>query len=303
MRAGTGLFECVPNFSEGRRADVLDAIKRAASGIPDVVVLGMDSDPDHHRSVLTLIGPAEPLLQAAFETIKTAIALIDLTDHRGTHPRIGAVDVVPFVPWRQATMEEACQLAMALGRHVGDALDLPVYYYAEAASSLQHVNLVDVRRGEFEGLAARMSIDPPDVGPDHPHPTAGAVAIGARRLLIAFNVFLHTQDIRVARAVARAVRGSSGGLVGVKALAMDTKSQGRVQVSMNLVDYRTTSLPQALEMVRREASRVGVCVAETEVVGLMPQEAIEDVMRYYLQMPEFGRDRVLETAFDHAIKE
>lgn len=289
------LFECVPNFSEGRRPHVLAAIREAAT-VPGVSLLDLDSDPDHNRSVLTLVGPAEALLEAVFQTMEVAVAQIDLNSHEGVHPRIGAVDVVPFVPWRGATMAEAQDLARQLGEEAATKLNLPVYFYAEAATTSKRVNLQDVRRGGFEGLAERLLREKPDLGPSEPHPTAGAVAIGARHILVAFNVFLNTQDIKVARAVARAVRGSSGGLLGVKALAMDTKSQRRVQVSMNLVDYPRTSLPRTLEMVRQEAQRFGVAISETEVVGLMPQAVVDDVMRYYLQMPGFSRDRVLETA-------
>ncbi len=289
------LFECVPNFSEGRHPQVLAAIREAAI-VPGVSLLGFDSDSDHNRSVLTLVGPAEALLTAVFQTMEVAVAQIDLNSHKGVHPRIGAVDVVPFVPWRAATMGQARELARQLGEQVASQLNLPVYFYAEAATTSERVNLQDVRRGEFEGLAERLLREKPDLGPSKPHATAGAVAIGARQILVAFNVFLRTQDIKIARAVARAVRGSSGGLLGVKALAMDTRSQSRVQVSMNLVDYPRTPLPRVLEMVRLEAQRFGVAIAETEVVGLMPQAVVDDVMRYYLQMPGFSRDRVLETA-------
>ena len=296
---GHPLFECVPNFSEGRRPEVLMALRKAAQ-VPDVAILGLEGDPDHNRAVMTLVGPAEPLSEAVFRTMRVALESIDLNKHEGTHPRIGAADVVPFVPWRQASMDEAIGLAHGLGRRVGDELGLPVFFYGKAALSPSRVNLFDVRRGEFEGLSQRLSLELPDCGPRTPHATAGAVAIGARNVLIAFNVFLETQNLSIAKKVARAVRGTSGGLVGVRALAMDTKSRGRVQVSMNLIDYRTTSLPHALEMVRREAARFGVSVAETEVVGLMPYLAVEDAVRYYLQMPGFDRQRVLETAIGDA---
>jgi glutamate formiminotransferase len=259
-------------------------------------MLGLDSDEDHNRAVLTLVGPGEALIEAVFRTMRAAVERIDLRRHDGTHPRIGAVDVVPFVPWHNADMMQAVTLAHTLGERVALELQLPVYFYGEAALTDAHRRLPQVRRGQFEGLDQRMAIDPPDRGPQHPHPSAGAVAIGARRVLIAFNVYLNTTDVAVARAIARAVRGSSGGLVGVQALAMDMRRQGRVQVSMNLTDYPVTSLPRALEFVRREASQFGVTVVETEVVGMMPLAAVEDVMRYYLQMPQFGPQKVLETA-------
>jgi glutamate formiminotransferase len=290
------LYECVPNFSEGRRPDVLDAIRAAAQN-PSVAVLGLDSDPDHNRSVLTLIGPAEPLLEAVWAAARVAVDSIDLTQHRGTHPRIGAVDVVPFIPWRNASMASAAGLARRFGERMGGELGVPVFLYGQAATQPERARLATIRRGQFESLRERLHVQPPDFGPRVPHPTAGAVAVGARRLLIAFNVYLATRDVHIARQVARAVRGSSGGLVGVQALAMDTRARGRVQVSMNLVDYRTTSLPQALEMVRREAERLGVAVCETEVVGLMPWQAVEDVVHYYAQMPGFAQNRVLELAY------
>ncbi|MCY0878585.1 MAG: glutamate formimidoyltransferase [Firmicutes bacterium] len=289
------LFECVPNFSEGRREDVLEAI-RSAAAVPGVSVLGMEADPDHNRAVLTLVGPAQPLMEAAFRAVRVAVERIDLRAHQGTHPRIGAADVVPFVPWERAGMEEAIRLAWQFGQRVADALALPVYLYGEAARIPARRNLAHVRRGEFEGLAARMAQDPPDFGGAAPHPTAGAVAVGARRLLIAFNVYLTTTDVTIARRIAERVRGSSGGLVGVKALGMHLARQGRVQVSMNLVDYPTTPLPVALEMVRQEASRWGVGIQETEIVGFVPMACMEDVARYYLQMPKFQRGKILEVA-------
>lgn len=290
-------FECIPNFSEGRRPEVLAALHDAAQ-VSGVDLLGFDADPDHNRAVLTLAGPAEPVSEAVFRAMSKAVELIDLRTHQGAHPRIGAVDVVPFVPLQPDAMDEAVILAHALGERVASALALPVYFYEYAATAPKRRNLADVRRGQFEALAGRMAADPPDCGPGEPHPTAGAVAIGARRPLIAFNVYLETRDLSVARHVAAAVRGSSGGLVGVKALAFDTASQGRVQVSMNLVNYRTTSLPQALEMVRAEAARHGVRVVETELVGFMPFDAVEDVMRYYVQLPRFDRGRILEVALE-----
>ncbi|PSR23521.1 MAG: glutamate formimidoyltransferase [Sulfobacillus acidophilus] len=293
------IFECVPNFSEGCRPEVLEALRRAAD-VPQVQVLGIDSDVDHNRAVLTLVGPGPALSEAVFRTMQTAMEQIDLRRHQGLHPRIGAVDVVPFVPWHQADMAGAIALAHALGERVGAELQLPVFFYGEAALIDGHRRLAQVRRGQFEGLEARLATDPPDRGPRHPHPSAGAVAIGARRLLIAFNVYLGTTDLAVARAIARSVRGSSGGLVGVQALAMDTRRQGRLQVSMNLIDYPTTPLPQALEFVRREAARFGVSVLETEVVGLMPLQAVQDIVRYYLQMPRFDHTQVLETALGNS---
>ncbi|PSR28177.1 MAG: glutamate formimidoyltransferase [Sulfobacillus thermosulfidooxidans] len=289
------LIESVPNFSEGRRSEVMAAIADAAR-IDGVKVLGMEGDPDHNRSVLTVVGEPQALVEAIFRAAQVAVTHINLHNHHGTHPRMGAIDVVPFIPLQDATMEDAVDAARKLGRRFAQDLNIPVYLYEQAATKPERKNLADVRRGQFEGLSQRMVSDPPDFGPAHPHPTAGASAIGARLPLIAFNVFLNTTDMTVARNVARAVRGSSGGLVGIKALAMNTVSHGQVQVSLNLVDYPKTPLPRALEMIRQEAMRYGVTVSHTELVGFMPAQAILDTVRYYLQQPEFRLDQILEWA-------
>ncbi len=293
-------LEGVPNISEGRRRDVLDALKAAAT-VAGCHVLSVDADADHNRSVFTVVGPPAPLVEAMYQISRVAVEHIDLRGHRGTHPRIGAVDVIPFVPIRGTPMAVAIDAARRLGERLAHAFNLPVFLYGHAAQRPERVNLADVRRGEFEGLAERLIKCPPDFGPSVPHPSAGAVAVGARRPLVAFNAYLNTQDIALARRIARAVRGSSGGLVGVKALAMDTKRQGRVQVSMNVVDYPLTALPRALEMVRLEASRLGVSVTETELVGMLPMAAVEDVVRYYLGLAGFDRGRILEYALFGAL--
>ncbi len=295
----TELFECIPNFSEGRCPEVLEAI-RSAARIPDVKVLGLSADVDHNRSVLTLVGPGEALSEAVLRTMRVAVERIDLTQHQGAHPRIGAVDVVPFVALGDSPEERAIQLAHRLGQRAAKELKLPVFFYELAALKPGRRNLADVRRGQFEGLKDRLPHDPPDVGPAEPHPSAGAVAIGARRPLIAFNVHLGTDDIGLARTIARAVRGASGGLSGVKALGFRLASRGLVQVSMNLVNYRTTPLPRALELVRSEARRFGVSVVSTELVGFMPMDAVIDVMQYYLQQPQFERGHILEEAMFEA---
>ena len=289
------LVECVANFSEGRRPEVVAAIVDAARG-PGVHVLDASTDADHHRFVLTVAGEGETVAGAAWRAVAAAVARIDLTQHRGTHPRIGAADVVPFVPLGDTPMSYCVALAESVGQRIGSELGVPVYLYGEAARRPRRRNLARVRRGEFEGLAARMR-DPswaPDFGPAAPHPTAGAVAVGARPALVAFNVWISTGDPAVANAVARAVRGSSGGLVGVKALAMDTVGHGRMQVSMNLVDFRRTSLPAALELVRREAARFGATVTETEIVGMVPLAAMLASAQYYLQAHRFSAGQVLE---------
>ncbi len=289
------LVECVANFSEGRRPEVVAAIVDAARG-PGVHVLDVSADSDHHRCVLTLAGEGEAVAAAAWRAVAEAVARINLTQHRGTHPRMGAADVVPFVPLGDTPMAYCVALAEALGERIAAELSVPVYLYGDAARRPSRRDLAHVRRGEFEGLAARMQKPSgvPDFGPAAPHPTAGAVAVGARPALVAFNAWLSTTDEAVADAVARAVRGSSGGLVGVKALAMNTTSHGQMQVSMNLVDFRATPLPAALEMVRREAARFGVAVTETEIVGMVPLAALLASAQYYLQAHHFSVDQVLE---------
>jgi glutamate formiminotransferase len=291
------LVECVPNFSEGRRPEVLEAIRQAAE-LPGVAILGLSWDPDHHRAVMTLAGEGEAVLESVWRATVEAVARIDLNHHRGTHPRIGAVDVIPFIPLGDTPMSYCIGLARSLGERIGRDLGIPVLLYEEAASRASRRNLAAVRRGQFEGLGERLSVEggAPDYGPSAPHPTAGAVAVGARPALIAYNVYLNTADPAVADRVAQAVRGSSGGLRGVKALPMNTTSQGMVQVSMNLTDWQRTSIPAALEMARREAQRYGALVTGTEVVGFVPLGAILDAARYYLQAHDLSAAQVLELA-------
>lgn len=287
--------ECVPNFSDGVDSLVLSRLREACR-LPQVKVLGLEGDADHNRSVLTMVGPGEAVQEAAFRLTQVAVDMIDLRKQKGVHPRMGAVDVIPFIPLFNTPMTYAIDCARRLGERIGQELSVPVYLYEQAATTPGRKNLADVRRGEFEGLPGRMANDPPDFGPSRPHPTAGAVAVGARRPLIAFNVYLNTQDLSIADRVAKAVRGSSGGLVGVKAMAMDTIQKGRVQVSMNLVDYPKTRLPQALELIRQEAHRYGVSVSDTELVGFMPIQAVVDTVRQYLQLNDFSPDDILEMA-------
>lgn len=287
-------IECVPNFSEGRDPEILKALRSAVEG-SQAELLSFEADPDHHRAVMTIVGPPSAVVDAVFYAARVAVKRIDVSRRSGVHPRMGAIDVVPFVPLGETPMAVAVSSAETLGVRMADELGVPVYLYEHAARKASRRNLADVRRGQFEGLEARMAHDPPDFGPHAPHPTAGAVAVGARHFLIAFNVFLDTQDLSRARSVAREIRESSGGLSGVKALAMDTKpSRGWVQVSMNLVDYPTTSLPEVLDAVRQCAERWGTRVVETELVGMMPMVAVEDVMRHYLQLPGFSRKKILE---------
>ncbi len=298
------LIECPLNVSEGRRQDVIEAIRRAAMR-PGVVVLDVSSDADHNRSVITLLGQPEPLQESVFAIVARARELIDLRTHRGTHPRIGAVDVVPFVPVRNATMDECVQMARQTGERIGCQLGIPVYLYERAATAPHRQNLADIRHGEFEALAAKMQ-DPlwkPDFGPDSPHPSAGAVVVGARTYLIAYNVYLGSRDIRIAKAIARAVRQRDGGLANVKALGMFIKERDMVQVSLNLVDPFRTPMYRVLETIRMEAARYGVPVVESELIGLLPLEALVETARYYLQLHNLRAEHVLETRFAQAKEE
>jgi len=289
------LVECVPNVSEGRRPDVIDAIVKAVGEVEGARVLNVQSDESHNRSVVTLAGDAESMAQAAVLLTRQAVALIDMNEHRGHHPRLGAVDVIPFVPIGGATMDECVALARRVGETVWTTLQVPVYFYAEAATAPHRVRLPDIRKGEFEGLAEKMRQAEwaPDFGNPRPHPTAGAVVVGARRPLIAYNINLRTTDVPVAQAVARAIRESSGGLVNVQAMGVQSTS-GLAQVSINVLDAARTPLARIFDLVRVEAERYGVTVAESEIVGLIPLDAILDVARAHLRLRDFDRGQVLE---------
>jgi len=291
---GERIVECVPNFSEGRRKEVIDQIVEAMAAVPGVRVLDVHSDADHNRSVVTMVGEPGAVEEAAFRGIAKAAQLIDMDEHRGQHPRMGATDVVPFVPVRGVTMAECVEMARRLGERVGRELGIPVYLYGEAATRPERRDLAAVRRGEYEGLKAEIEVNPdrvPDFGP-RLLGKAGATAIGARPPLIAFNVYLGTDDVGIAKAIARAVRHSSGGLRYVKALGLLV--EGRAQVSMNLTDYRRTPIHRVMEMIRREAARYGVAVVSSEIVGLVPNEALVDAARFYLQLDGFSSDQILE---------
>ncbi|MGA8541970.1 MAG: glutamate formimidoyltransferase [Thermoplasmata archaeon] len=290
-------FECVPNFSEGRDPAKVERIASAAREVPGVTVLDVESDVAHHRSVISLVGEGDALLDAVLRMMRVATATIDLTQHHGEHPRMGATDVVPFVPLGTSTMAEAVQLAERLGERVAKEFGIPVYLYGAAARRPERVDLAKVREGQFEGIRDSIGTDParaPDFGPAKVHPTAGAVAIGARPVLIAFNAYLTTADVAIAKKVAKAVRARDGGLPEVKALGFEIPERQRAQVSMNLTDYRTTPIHRALEAVRREAQRYGVGVEESEIVGLVPEDALFDAAEYYLQLHAFQREAVLE---------
>jgi glutamate formiminotransferase/formiminotetrahydrofolate cyclodeaminase len=291
------LVECVPNFSEGRRREVVDEILDAIAAVPGVTLLDREMDPDHNRSVLTFAGEPGPVSEAAFRAVAKASTLIDLNHHSGQHPRMGATDVVPFVPVEGVTLDDCAELARQLGRRVGDELAIPVFLYEAAASSPARTSLADVRRGEFEGLREAIGRDVarrPDFGPDRIHATAGATAIGARRFLVAFNANLDTADVRVAKAVAAAIREQGGGLKNVRALGFSIENGRRAQVSMNLVDVEATPIQRVLALVREEAKRYGAQVSGCEVVGLVPEAALLAAGEHALQLEGFRRDQVLE---------
>jgi glutamate formiminotransferase / formiminotetrahydrofolate cyclodeaminase len=293
------LVECVPNFSEGRRPEVIARIREAVAAIDGVVVLDVSSDTSHNRTVLTFVAPPEAAAEAAFAGIRTAKELIDLTHHQGEHPRMGATDVVPFVPLEGVTMDACVALAKTLGERVGRELAIPVFLYERAATRPEYENLADVRRGEFEGLRANMR--QPDFGPPAVHPTAGAVAIGARPFLVAYNVYLGpASNLPVAKDVAKAIRGSSGGLRYVKGLGLEV--DGQAQVSMNLVDIDKTPLFRAYEVVRSEAAAHGVAPTWSEIVGLVPERALLDAGARHVQLRGFNPDtQVLERRVRAAI--
>jgi glutamate formiminotransferase len=288
------IVECVPNFSEGRRQEVIDQILAAVVQVPGARLLDVKSDPDHNRSVVTVIGTPQATSEAAFQAAASAARLIDMEHHQGGHPRMGATDVIPFVPVQGVTMEDCVTLARQLGQRVGQELGIPVYLYEEAATRPDRHNLADVRRGEYEGLKKEIATNPdraPDFGPVVMG-TAGATAIGARPWLIAFNVYLNTDDVSPAKAIAKAVRHSNGGLRFVKALGLVV--EGRAQVSMNLTDYHQTPMHRVLELIRAEAAYYGLTVTHSEVVGLLPAEALSDVAQFYLQLRGFSSNQVLE---------
>jgi glutamate formiminotransferase len=288
-------LECVPNVSEGRRPAVVERLARAVS-VPGVDVLDVSSDPDHNRSVLTLAGEPAPLIAGLLALYEAALAEIDLRRHEGVHPRVGAVDVVPFVPLGETAMALAAATARRLAAEVARRFALPVYLYEEAAEHPDRRALSGIRRGGFEGLAAKLA-DPvwqPDYGPSVAHPSAGVTVVGARFFLIACNALLDSADVAVARAVAAAVRESGGGLPAQRALGFYLPGRGRAQVSMNLVDFRRTSLRQALERVREEAAARGARVVASELIGLLPRQAALDVVRETLQLPALAAAQILE---------
>ncbi len=291
----TQLVECIPNFSEARRPEVIDQIVAAITSVEGARLLDRSSDLDHNRTVLTLAGLPAAIEEAAFRAIKTAAELIDLDQHTGEHPRIGATDVVPFVPLSGITMDECVAMARRLGERVGNELRIPVYLYEAAATRPERTNLENIRKGQYEALKQEMGVKPerdPDFGPKKVG-KAGATVIGARNPLIAFNVYLTTLEVDIAKKIAKAVRQSSGGLRYVKGLGLLV--DGRAQVSMNLTNFRETPIHRAVEMIRSEAARYGVTVHHSELIGLIPQDALTDAAVWYLQLDQFDKEQILES--------
>ncbi len=291
----TQLIECIPNFSEARRPEVIDQIVAAIQSVSEVKLLDRSSDLDHNRTVLTFAGPPFAVEEAAFRAVQTASELIDLNNHTGAHPRLGATDVIPFVPLSDATMEVCIAMAQRLGERVGNELNIPVYLYEAAATRPERINLENIRKGQYEGLKSEIESDSerkPDYGPAKLGP-AGATVIGARAPLIAFNIYLTTAEVDIARKIAKAIRHSSGGLRYVKALGLLV--EGRAQVSMNLTNYRETPVSRVVEVVRREAARYGVGIHHSELIGLIPQEALTDAAVWYTQLDAFDKAQILES--------
>ena len=288
------MIECIPNISEGRRRHVIETIASVIRKVPGVTLLDVHSDVDHNRSVFTFVGQPEPVLEAAFQLVDSAAQHIDMHMHRGQHPRIGATDVLPLVPLSGISLQECAHMAARLGQRIGEELAIPVYLYEAAATCPERRELPVLRRGEFEGLATAIETDPqrkPDYGPARLG-SAGATIVGARNPLIAYNVYLTSNDIKIAKAIARAIRGSSGGLRGVRALGLLVG--GQAQVSMNLTDYKTTPLHRVIDMIAREAASYGVSIAASELVGLIPEDALLDAARYYLRLHTFKSSQILE---------
>jgi glutamate formiminotransferase len=295
------LVECVPNFSEGRKAETINLIADAIQSVDTACVLDTHIDPDHNRSVITFVASPDAIVDAAVQAVARATQLIDMRKHLGEHPRLGATDVLPFVPVRGVTMEQCVELAHLAGHRIADELAIPVYFYERAALRPDRVNLEDVRRGALELLREQIATVPerkPDVGPLVTHPRAGAIAVGARPFLIAFNVVLHSTDVTIARQIARTIRFRQGGLPFLKALGFQLHSRGLVQVSMNLVNYEVTGMTLAFDAVEREAKRSGVEIDSAEIVGLIPEAALDRSAAYFPKLVNFSESKILEHQID-----
>lgn len=297
------LVECVPNFSEGRDPDKVKALAEAVCSSPGVVLLDQELDADHNRSVLTFVGSPEAASEAALRAVGKAVELIDLNFHSGVHPRIGAADVIPFVPVEGVTLEGCVQIAQRVGEEIWRRYQVPVYFYEAAARVPDRVNLENIRRGQFEGLREEVLTNPeraPDLGEARLHPTAGATIVGARKFLIAYNINLSTPDVEIAKRIAKAIRFSSGGFRYVKAMGVPLSSRNLAQVSMNLTDFEQTPMHRVFEAVRVEAQRYGVSILGSEIVGLVPKKALEMAAEFYLRCENFRPDLVLENRLAEA---
>jgi glutamate formiminotransferase / 5-formyltetrahydrofolate cyclo-ligase len=291
------IIECVPNFSEGRDLDKIEKIVNPFRGKDGVKLLDYQRDEDHNRLVVTVVGEPEAVKKAVIEAIGVAVEVIDLRVHQGQHPRMGACDVVPYIPIKNVSVEEAVKLANETAKEVSEKYSLPIFMYEKAATSPQRENLANVRKGEFEGMTQKMSQPEwvPDYGPHQAHPSAGATAVGVRMPLVAFNVNLGTDNLEIASKIAKNVRFIGGGLRFCKAMGVELKERGIVQVSMNMTDYTKTALYRAYELIKIEARRYGVSVVGTEIIGLLPMEALIDTAVYYLGVEDFSMDQILET--------
>lgn len=291
------IVECVPNFSEGRRPEVIDTIIKEITAVNGVTLLDREMDASHNRAVVTFVGPPMEVKEAAFRAYRKAAELIDMREHHGEHPRMGATDVCPLVPITDITVAECVQLARELAQMVGEKLQIPVFLYEEAATRPERKDLAQVRQGEYEGLRDLIGVDPsrkPDFGPDKINLTAGATAIGVRMPLVAYNIYLGTNNIKVANAIAKAIRSRSGGFMYCKALGFAIEDRQCVQVSMNLVNYKKTPMHRVFETVRLEAERYGVNVTSSEIVGLVPNDALVAAVEYFLRLENFSKNQILE---------
>lgn len=298
------IIETVPNISESRNQNLIEDITDNLESVSEAAVLDVDSDNDHNRTVYTIAGSPEGIRNAVLQLVALAIEKIDLRHHTGEHPRMGAIDVIPFVPVNNVSMSDCVELSEEVGEQISSKYELPVYLYAQSARSSDREDLANIRRGEFEGFTEKIKKEEwaPDYGDAKVHPTAGVTAVGARTYLIAFNVNLDTDDLSIARDIARSVRNSGGGLRCIKALGFKIEDGSSVQVSMNATDYKQTPLHQALELVRETANRFGVTVTESEIVGLTPRDALLESAKYYLQLHSFEDDQILEQRLDKALK-
>jgi glutamate formiminotransferase len=289
------IVECVPNFSEGRRVAVIKRISNSANKVNGVKILDVEWDKSHNRSLVTIVGAPEPVFKAVFEMVKAATKLIDMRKHKGEHPRIGATDVVPFVPVSGVTLKECVLLSNKLGKKIADALQIPVYLYEASARRPDRVNLADVRKGEYEGLKEEIEANPdrkPDFGPSKMHPSAGAMVIGARKYLVAYNVNLDTKDVEIAKKIAARIREKSGGLKAVKALGFEVG--GHAQVSLNLVDFEKTNFDEVYREIEKQAKKFGVGIRSSEIYGMIPLEALIRSVRKTFRAVGFKSEQVLE---------